>query len=63
MYKKLYVAVDGSAESRQATDLAIALGHLFDAPVITSHVDESAHRAARATPRREQPATSSSPRC
>src|SRR5437868_1160236 len=47
MYQKIYVAVDSSTHARQATDLALALGHLFKASVVTGHVDEADHAAAR----------------
>ncbi len=47
MYQKIYVAVDGSSHARKATDVAIALGHLFGAEVVASHVDEASHAAAR----------------
>src|SRR5207253_2646827 len=47
MYQKIYVAVDSSAHARQAADLAIALGHLFGAQVVSGHVDESDHAAER----------------
>ncbi len=47
MYQKIYVAVDSSVHAQKATDVAIALGHLFGAQVIGSHVDESDHLVAR----------------
>ena len=47
MYQKIYVAVDSSAHAKQASEVAIALGHLFGAGIVSGHVDETSHERER----------------